>query len=194
MPRGQPDPDHGENRHCAGDQGKRRASRLEARTIVLETPTEVVGQAEEQSRYDLERQPGGARAGLLALPQIGFDFSPPRVSNRFRQSPGVDPGPETNKTDSGQKKWRPHARAIRLRPRTRRVDSTEDAAARAAATPARVSIYSRRPGLASSAAICGSSQRLSSSPICSRRPNARYRVPYAVRSLRSAPSARCLAI
>jgi hypothetical protein len=136
----QTDPDDGHYRHRAGDQGKCRASSLEACAIVLETPTEVVWQAEDQPRDDLERQPGGAGAGLLAFPQVGFDLSSPRVPNWFRQPPGVHPGPQTNKTDSGGKKWGPHARAILLRPRTRRVDSAVDAAARAAATPARVSV------------------------------------------------------
>jgi hypothetical protein len=173
----QTDPDDGDYHQNACDQGKCRASRLEARAIVLETPAEVVRQAEDQPRNDLERQPGGRRSGLLAFPQIGFDLSPPRVPNTFRQLPGVQPGPHPNKTDSGLKKWRPHARAIRLRPRRRGAESAGDAAPRAAATPARVSLYSRRPGLASAAAICGSSQWLSSSPICSRRPSARYNVP-----------------
>jgi hypothetical protein len=80
----QTDPDDGDYHHHACDQGKCRASRLEARAIVLETPTEVVRQAEDQPRDDLERQPGGAAAGLLAFPQVGFDLSPPRIPNWFR--------------------------------------------------------------------------------------------------------------
>src|SRR5881396_1234464 len=125
---------------------------------------------------------GHVLAGLMSrtivpeFPEIGLDLTPSSPLRRRIQWERVQPRPAAHDSGGGDHQPATHTGANRLE-RVREETTDARRASRNTASPAAVKRYSRRPGRFSRAGIAGSSQRLSSSPMFSSRPSARYSVP-----------------
>jgi hypothetical protein len=184
------------NQHEYGADNRQNPSSpiLRLRYRTLDSPGKIVRYSQDQTSDDFDRKHRTAVPFFLVFPQIGLDLSTARATSIRIHSPRVQRCPSPNSPSRDAECKSVHAGATRLRPRLpARARTLLAPTACAAAIPSPVSTYSRRPGLFSSAAICGSSHRLRSSPMCCSRPSARYKVPYAVRRFVSEWAARCRA-
>ena len=162
-----------EHRQPGRDEHRSRAARAEA--DLLDSPPQVVHDTEQEAAENLQRQ---HRRGIcVALPQVRLDLGATTFANGRRQSECVRARPPAHGSDSKPKSAMlscpRHPAPMPLR-RGRRNALVACLRGRDSRAGQRVQASAGAVFLCRDSRI---SQRLPSSPIFSRRPSARYRVP-----------------